>query len=279
MSNSEPRSLLPGTCRSGLRLPFWHRPRRIVGFQFKESLPSENPDREPALRRALGFLAGRLHRHWNGHRKQHFPVVPSDMIKAVGSPAMVFAVWVFGGVLTLFGALSYAELSAALAGCGRENTSISDAAYSVPFSDLFTGGRRRGLPKALPSPRLRPDSLPISRIFSRAFRRAAYTRCITQLAPAAGRLKSVSGRFLAISLILFLAGINYFGVRLGGGVQVGVTALKLALIALLDCSGSVVRDLHPRETPGANLHSGHELPIQAAWLGSLRPWSLRFLGL
>ena len=36
-------------------------------------------------------------------------LVPSDMVKAVGSPAMVFVVWIFGGLLTLFGALSYAE--------------------------------------------------------------------------------------------------------------------------------------------------------------------------
>ena len=41
-------------------------------------------------------------------------LVPSDMIRAVGSPGMVFAVWIFGGVLTMLGALSYAELSAAM---------------------------------------------------------------------------------------------------------------------------------------------------------------------
>src|SRR5260370_17223238 len=40
-------------------------------------------------------------------------LVPTDMVKAVGSPAMVFVVWIFGGVLSLFGALTYAELSAA----------------------------------------------------------------------------------------------------------------------------------------------------------------------
>ena len=41
-------------------------------------------------------------------------IVPRDMIKNVGSPLMVFAVWIFGGMLSLFGALSYAELAAAL---------------------------------------------------------------------------------------------------------------------------------------------------------------------
>ena len=41
-------------------------------------------------------------------------IVPSSMIKNVGSVKMLFGVWVFGGLLTLFGALSYAELAAAL---------------------------------------------------------------------------------------------------------------------------------------------------------------------
>ncbi len=50
-------------------------------------------------------------------------LVPSDMIKAVGTPSMVFFVWIFGGILSLFGALTYAELSAALPDAGA-NTCI-----------------------------------------------------------------------------------------------------------------------------------------------------------
>ena len=45
-------------------------------------------------------------------------LVPSEMIRAVGTPSMVFLVWIFGGVLSLFGALTYGELSAALPGAG-----------------------------------------------------------------------------------------------------------------------------------------------------------------
>ncbi len=41
-------------------------------------------------------------------------LVPKAMVLRVGSPEMVFAVWVFGGLLSLFGALTYAELAAAL---------------------------------------------------------------------------------------------------------------------------------------------------------------------
>ena len=39
------------------------------------------------------------------------------------------------------------------------------------------------------------------------------------------------GQLVAIGLILFLAGVNYVGVEVGGNVQVFVTGLKMALIA------------------------------------------------
>jgi len=40
-------------------------------------------------------------------------------------------------------------------------------------------------------------------------------------------------------VILLLAGVNYLGVRVGGGVQVGVTALKLALIGAVIVAGLI----------------------------------------
>ena len=46
--------------------------------------------------------------------------VPQTMINNVGTVEMVFLVWVVGGVLSLAGALTYAELAAALPGAGGE---------------------------------------------------------------------------------------------------------------------------------------------------------------
>src|SRR6266481_445572 len=54
-------------------------------------------------------------------------LVPNAMVRNVGSPAMVFAVWIFGGVLSLFGALSYAELAAALPQAGGEFVYLREA--------------------------------------------------------------------------------------------------------------------------------------------------------
>ena len=41
-------------------------------------------------------------------------IVPNVMIRNMGTPGMVFVVWVVGGVIVASGALSYAELSAAM---------------------------------------------------------------------------------------------------------------------------------------------------------------------
>src|SRR5262249_9495215 len=54
-------------------------------------------------------------------------LVPRTMVQRVGTPEMVFFVWVFGGLLSLAGALSYAELSAAMPEAGGEYTYLREA--------------------------------------------------------------------------------------------------------------------------------------------------------
>src|SRR5215472_16993168 len=56
-------------------------------------------------------------------------LVPNDMIKAVGTPSMVFFV-------SLFGALSYAELSAAMPEAGGEYVYLN-AAYGPFFGFIY----------------------------------------------------------------------------------------------------------------------------------------------
>ena len=63
-------------------------------------------------------------------------IVPAKMVRSVGSPELVFAVWIFGGVLTLFGALTYAELSAALPDAGGEYVYLN-AAYGPFFGFIY----------------------------------------------------------------------------------------------------------------------------------------------
>src|SRR5829696_1937198 len=62
--------------------------------------------------------------------------VPKAMVLNVGSPQMVFAVWIFGGILSLFGALTYAELAAAIPESGGEYAYLRTA-YGPFFGFLY----------------------------------------------------------------------------------------------------------------------------------------------
>src|SRR5580700_8945393 len=54
-------------------------------------------------------------------------LVPRAMVLRVGTPSMVFVVWIFGGMLSLCGALSYAELAAAMPEAGGEYVYLREA--------------------------------------------------------------------------------------------------------------------------------------------------------
>jgi APA family basic amino acid/polyamine antiporter len=57
------------------------------------------------------------------------------------------------------------------------------------------------------------------------------------LGPGGGPLEFRYGQLCAIALILALAWLNYFGVKLGGEVQVAITVVKVALIAGIIVAG------------------------------------------
>src|SRR5207244_6435142 len=54
-------------------------------------------------------------------------LVSSDMLREVGTPLRVIVVWALAGILSLFGALGYAELGAALPEAGGEYVHLQRA--------------------------------------------------------------------------------------------------------------------------------------------------------
>src|ERR1700734_3694475 len=54
-------------------------------------------------------------------------LVPREMMAAVGSSRAVYAVWIVGGLLSLFGAMSYAEIAAAHPRYGGEYAFLREA--------------------------------------------------------------------------------------------------------------------------------------------------------
>src|SRR6266704_3636615 len=54
-------------------------------------------------------------------------LVPAEMMQAVGSARLVYVAWIVGGVLSFFGALTYAELGAMKPQAGGEYVYVRDA--------------------------------------------------------------------------------------------------------------------------------------------------------
>ena len=180
----------------------------------------------PELRRALGPWATTAMVIGTAIGSAIF-LVPTQMVRAVGSPAAVFSVWIFGGVLTLFGALTYAELSAAMPGAGGEYVYLT-AAYG-PFFGFIYGWTQTWVAKAASIATLATGFFTYLGDFFPSLGRVLYTVPLP-IGPHGGPLEIRCGQLVGIALILFLAAVNYLGVKVGGGVQVAVTAIKLSLI-------------------------------------------------
>ena len=65
-------------------------------------------------------------------------LVTSDMARAAGSAALVFAAWIIGGLIVLCGAFCYAELGAAFPKAGGPYVYLGRGLG--PFGDFFLAG-------------------------------------------------------------------------------------------------------------------------------------------
>jgi APA family basic amino acid/polyamine antiporter len=152
--------------------------------------------------------------------------VPQSMILNVGTVPLVFLVWVVGGVLSLAGALTYAELAAAMPGAGGEYVYLTEA-YGPLWGFLYSW-TQMWVAKSGSIATLATAFFEYTAHFVPEFERVWFN---------AGPLSVKYGQVFAMILILSLGGINYLGVRIGGDVQVAVTALKVALIAFIILAG------------------------------------------
>lgn len=157
-------------------------------------------------------------------------LVPKTMVLNVGTPGKVLFVWVVGGLLSLFGALTYAELAAALPHAGGEYVYLREA-YG-PFWSFVYGW----------------TSLTVAKSGSIATLATAFAYYLANFFPALDHvlvrlpwrigpgwqpLTISYGQVFAMALIALLGLVNYFGVKLGGRIQTHVTALKVGLILAL----------------------------------------------
>ncbi len=155
-------------------------------------------------------------------------LVPSAMIHFVGSVKLLFVVWIVAGLLSLFGALTYAELAAAMPEAGGEYVYLG-AAYG-PFWGYLYGWTQFWVAKSGSIATLAAGFYTYLTAFFPVLGVSVVVLPL-HIGPHGSLLEIHYGQLVAIALILILAGVNYVGVRSGGNVQVVVTIVKMALIA------------------------------------------------
>src|SRR5437764_897195 len=141
-------------------------------------------------------------------------LVPKTMINAVGTPSLVFVVWVVGGFLSLAGALSYAELSAALPEAGGEYAFLREA-YGPLWGFLYSW-TQMWVAKSGSIATLATGFFLYLTNFVAPLDTVFYSLPLP-IGPNGGPLEIRYGQLFAIGLILSLAWLNYYGVKIGAG--------------------------------------------------------------
>jgi basic amino acid/polyamine antiporter, APA family len=147
-------------------------------------------------------------------------LVPSEMMQAVGSAKLVYLVWFVGGLLSFFGALTYAELGAMKAQAGGEYVYVRDA-YGPLGGFLYAW-----------------TTLLISKPASIATITTGFVRILGEFSVfsffshpiLSGPLVVTYGQLAAIAAAVFISFLNYIGVKKAGEFQLIFTLLKVAII-------------------------------------------------
>lgn len=180
-------------------------------------------------------------------------LVPKTMVANVGSPSLVFLVWVFGGVLSLAGALTYAELAAAMPEAGGEYVYLR-AAYGPMWAFIY-GWTQMWVAKSGSIATLATAFFYYLANFYPQLEGTLATLPLP-IGPGGAPLEIRYGQVLAMAVILLLAWVNYFGVRFGGDVQVVVTIIKVLLIGAVIAIG-----LTASQASVANLGTSAPAPV------------------
>ncbi len=164
-------------------------------------------------------------------------VVPSLMLAHVGTPERVLGVWVFAGVLSLFGAFGYAELGAAIPEAGGEYAYLHRA-YGPAMGFLY------GWTQLIVAKSASIAAIATGFLFYLAYFFPSLTSVVWRidariLGPHAG-IQLTGLQIGAAAMIAFLSAVNVLGVRKSGALQTVLTAAKLAVLGVIIVLGLVI---------------------------------------
>jgi len=178
---------------------------------------------------------------------------PAKVAKDVGTPELMMAVWIVGGILSFFGALSVAELGGAFSQAGGIYIYLREA-YG-PFIAFLFGWT---LFLVVEAGTLATLAVGFS----------------TKYLPYFVRLSPLQGKVVAVALIAILAMVNTMGVKKGAWVMNFLTSIKfIALIGVcavvfIFAKGNTGNFLSPSsgaQPPGGVLGSFGVALVAALW--------------
>ena len=161
---------------------------------------------------------------------------PSEMAADGGSVSLVYAAWIAGGLLSLFGALSFAELGAAMPEAGGQYAYLRRGLGPI-WGFLFgwmhstVGESSSAASIAAGLARFSSFLIPALAVplftwhLKSPFGGAPYDFAFTWSQP------------MGAGAILLFTFINYLGVRLGGRVQIALTLLKVGAVLAIVAAG------------------------------------------
>ena len=147
-------------------------------------------------------------------------LVPSEMMQAVGSAKIVYLVWIVGGLLSFFGALTYAELGAMKPQAGGEYVYVRDA-YG-PLAGFLYAWTTFLISKPASIATVTTGFVRILGTFPAL---AFFNRDVTT-----SPLVITYGQLVAIAACIFISVLNYIGIRKAGDFQLVFTTLKVGII-------------------------------------------------
>ncbi len=150
-------------------------------------------------------------------------LVPQEMMRAVGNSSLVYLAWAVGGLLSLFGAMTYAELSAMLPDTGGEYLYLRGAYGDFPAFLYMWTWFALAKPASIAS---------VTTGLARTLTIFPALRWLEQVAMHAPVLVRWSQIF-AIAATWLITGLNYLGMKKAGEFQLFFTWLKGALILVI----------------------------------------------
>ena len=148
-------------------------------------------------------------------------LVPQEMMRAAGSSGLVYLAWIAAGLLSLFGAMTYAELAAMRPFAGGEYVYLRDAYGELPSFLYMWTWFSVAKPASIAS-----SAIGVVRVVG-TFAALHWLSAPILLHP----LRLEWGQIVAIAVAWLVTGLNYLGLRRAGEFQLVFTVLKVALIA------------------------------------------------